>query len=181
MVIAASHLLPRATELLSSEASSRGGSVAPLGPHVAGDPLARGAGPRLEADLVICERLVSHRYSSGTSSPGVLPSAAALANSSAISLPGISLCAETQRMVTSLSRLRIREQTSIDGMAKRWLGPEVSDPTLSMAAVESTKDSIPVAALLSLIEGAQNLVDGERLRVEDLFIGAQAEAPVGPS
>lgn len=57
-------------------------------------------------------------------------------------------------------------------MAKRWLGPEVSDPALSMAAVESTNDSIPVTALLSLIEGAQNLIDGERLRVEDLFIGA---------
>ena len=54
------------------------------------------------ADRVMCERLVSHRHSSGTSSPEAAPRAAAIANSSATSLQLIPWCAGTQRMVTAL-------------------------------------------------------------------------------
>ena len=100
------------------------------------------------ADLVMWERLVSHRYSSGTSSPGARLSAAALAYSSAFSLPVIPLCVGTQRIVTSLSLFRILEQTSIDALAKRCPGPMVSVLTLSMADVEFDKEGVSVAAHL---------------------------------
>ena len=91
-------------------------------------------------DLVIWDMLVSHRYSSGTSLQRA-PSAAALANSSAFSLPVVPVCAVcgTQRAVTSLSLLRAREQASMAAMAKRWPGPMVSILTLSIAVVKSEK------------------------------------------
>ena len=95
------------------------------------------------APLVIWERLVSHRYSSGTSLQKA-PSAAALAYSSASSLPELPLCTATQRMVTSLSLLRIREQTSVDEIAKRCPGPMVPDLTQSIATVEPRCKRPPV-------------------------------------
>ena len=86
-----------------------------------------------------CERLVSHRYLSGTSSLGIFPSAATLAHSSILSLPVTPWCAGAhgQWTITSLSLSRIREQTSM--ATKRWPGPMSSVGILSMAAVEPTK------------------------------------------
>ena len=71
------------------------------------------------ATLVIREREVSSQYPSRTSSPGSLPMAAAFAYSSGTSLPLAPLRAGTHRMVTSLSCVRGREQTSMAGTAKR--------------------------------------------------------------
>lgn len=47
LVVAAGQGLPRVVELHSSQASSRGGPVSPLGTDVAGDPLVSGARPGL--------------------------------------------------------------------------------------------------------------------------------------
>ena len=62
-----------------------------------------------------------------------------MANSFALLLPVIPPCAGTQRTVTLLSLLRIREQTSMATTAKRWLEPMVFVLTLLIAAVESEK------------------------------------------
>ena len=60
--------------------------------------------------LVMCEGLVSQRYSSGISSLGALLPAAALANSSAFSLPATAEWAGTHRTATSLSLAMIRSR-----------------------------------------------------------------------
>ena len=77
------------------------------------------------AERVMRERQASVRSPSGTSSSlhGAVRLAAALAYESARSLPATLPCAGTQRIVTSLSRVRARSQTSIAVMAKRWPGP----------------------------------------------------------
>ena len=62
--------------------------------------------------------------------------AAAFAYSSATSLPLAPLCAGTYRMVTSLSCVRGREQTSMAGTAKRQPGLRASSLTRSIALVE---------------------------------------------
>ena len=62
----------------------------------------------LVAILLMCERLVSNRYSSGASPPRS-PSAAALAYSSALVAGGPVVCG-SQLVVNSLSLLKMREQ-----------------------------------------------------------------------
>ena len=74
-----------------------------------------------------------------TASPAALLLAAAFTNSSAFSLPETPWCASTHRTATSLSRLRIRVQTSETATAKRCTGPGAYPLILSMAAVESEK------------------------------------------
>ena len=71
-----------------------------------------------------------------------------------------------------LSLARIREQTSMVAMAKRWPGPMVPVLALLMAAVESDEDPASVAALLLLVEGAEGLVDGVDLRIKNLLVRA---------
>ena len=57
------------------------------------------------------------------------------------------LSAGTQRTVSSLFRVRIREKISIDAMAKRWPGPMVSVLILSIATVESKRVNLwPLSA-----------------------------------
>ena len=59
--------------------------------------------------LVMCERLVSQRYSSGIPFLGALLLAATFANSSASSLPATVEWAGAHRTVTSLSLVVIRD------------------------------------------------------------------------
>ena len=95
LVIAAGYRLPRAPEMLSSETLPGGGLYFRSGP-VRSEvhwPVVRDRASM--ATLVICGRLVSHRSSSGTASPGFPPLAAALAYSSAFLLRGIPWCAGT--------------------------------------------------------------------------------------
>ena len=80
------------------------------------------------AERVMRERQASVRSPPGTSSSlhGAVRLAAALAYESACSLPSTLLWAGSQRIVTSLSRARVRSQISIAAIAKRWPGPKAS-------------------------------------------------------
>ena len=75
-----------------------------------------------------CERLASHRCSSGMPCR-MPPLAASLAYWSAISLPSTPLWAGTQKIVTVLSRATRREATSMAAPAQHWPGPVSSAPT----------------------------------------------------
>ena len=101
------------------------------------------------------------------------------AHSSTTSLTLAPLCAGTHRMVTSLSLARMHEQASMAATANRWSGPSASLLTLSMAAVEST-NTVPVAVLLALGQGAKGLAYYKGLRVEDLFVGSDVAAASRP-
>ena len=87
----------------------------------------------------MCEREVSAAYPSGNPSTGYSPVAALFAYLSATSLLAAPLCAGTHQMVTLLSLVRMREQTSMAAVAKRCPGPSVSSLTRLMAEIESTK------------------------------------------
>ena len=93
------------------------------------------------ATLAIWEKLVSHLSSSGTASAssGWLPSAAALAISSAVSVPWTPWWVGTQWMAASLFLDISRVPTSLAATVKRCPGPMASDWILSMAAMESAK------------------------------------------
>ena len=93
------------------------------------------------AILVMCDRLVSHLSSSRTALrlPCLMPMAASLAYSSALSFPATPWWAGTQQMVTSLPLAMILEHLSMAAAAKNWLGPIPSVLILSIAEVGSTK------------------------------------------
>ena len=75
------------------------------------------------ATLVMCERDVSVSYPSGKASTVFSLVAALFAYWSATSLPVTPLCAGTHRMVTLLSLVMMRLQTSMAATAKRCPGP----------------------------------------------------------
>ena len=111
LVIAARQRLPSSTQLLPPEAGTPGGRYLRSG--LTWDTTHRAVARDLfsVATRERCERLASHLYSSGTA--WVRPSAASLASLSASSLPAIPAWEGTQRAMTSLPPLTMREHTSM--------------------------------------------------------------------
>ena len=72
-------------------------------------------------------------------------------------------------MVTSLPLERMREQTSMAATPNRWPGPMVSSHS-GDGRGRVDEDRVPPVALLSLLEGAKGLINGEGLRIEDLLV-----------
>ena len=83
------------------------------------------------------ERLASVRCSGPALPP--LPSAAALAISSAYSFPSTPLCAGVHHMVKVLSRLVRLSTVALIALVKAWAGPVLSCWIRAMAAWESKK------------------------------------------
>lgn len=138
LVVSVGQGLPRAAEELSLEAPSTGGPVPSLRAHM------HTVGYLLTGVSRLGFRGGSRHVGksclpSGTSLWRALRSAAALAHSSAFSLPWIPRCSGARRIATSLSLSRMRVQTSTEAFAKRWPGPVASVSILLIAAVESTK------------------------------------------
>ena len=121
LIVFPGQLFPGVAQVLAAEASLRRGLYRRSERTwlVINSAEARDLASVAEGDM--CERLASAGSASGRSSTlhGAVRLAAILAYESACSLPATLLWAGTQRIVTSLSRMRTRSQTSIVAMAKR--------------------------------------------------------------
>ena len=192
--VAAGHRLSRAPELLSPEGPFWWGPVSSFGSNVVrprrSTGRSRGTGPRW--------RPCSYARLGGWPPSvlvGALPSAAALAYSSTLSLPvtgrGPVVCGDPAGDDLVVSAQDTAQGTNLhdgDGESPSRAHGAHSCSVYGGRGVH--KNSVPVAALLSLVEDVQSPVNGvglrakglraKGLRVKDLLVRAKMAALAGP-